>query len=521
MYQSINHIKHLDFSHFFNTNGFYPHPYTLLYSDILLPQAVIALPFSYLSTNPILVFNITFVITFILNYFSAFLFWKVIFKKDHIAFLGSLFTVFSPAFQLQMSHFQMLSIWPFFLTLYFIFKDSDRQNIKYLIYSGIFLSLQFLASVYLALFLLFSLILYYTIHLFYQRKVVDVIKRISIVIGLFIFVDGIFIKAYIDMKHYYNISRSIGEYINYSAHLSDYIFTTFRDSLLYNFSIFGKWNAFDKHFSGGLFPGFLFVVLSVFGVFVFQKIKGKTYLSIELTEQKVYFILITLCGMLFSLGPRLSFNGQYAHIPTPYWILLKFVPFFEAVRASARWYFLFYVGIVYFALSSFNSKKLKISIVLSFVSLLFIFEYIPLNVQAEKVNYFDKSYQILQEQCKYERKVLLELPLMHFDYAKGIVYGLSYISQVELASVYHKCSIVNGYSGYDPQYLFEMKDKVYAYIHKHDVDGLISYLRSHKVSFIKIDESGLLSEVKPDFISIKKEFESKVHRKLAKDLYEL
>src|SRR3990167_10472341 len=45
MSQSINHIQNLDFINFFETNAFYPHKMTLLFSDLLLPQALILLSF--------------------------------------------------------------------------------------------------------------------------------------------------------------------------------------------------------------------------------------------------------------------------------------------------------------------------------------------------------------------------------------------------------------------------------------------------------------------------------------------
>ena len=117
IFQNIQKIKSLDFLHFFDTNAFYPHKMTLLFSDILLPQSLIALPFSLIIKNPIFVFNIVFFITFIFNYCGAFLLWNKLFKNTLLAFFGSLLVVFSPFFHLQLGHFQMMSYWPFFFSL--------------------------------------------------------------------------------------------------------------------------------------------------------------------------------------------------------------------------------------------------------------------------------------------------------------------------------------------------------------------------------------------------------------------
>ena len=156
IHQNLEKITALNFANFFNSNAFYPHTHTLLFADSQLPQTLIALPFSFLSKNPILVFNFVFIITFILNYFSSFLFWKTIFKKKYLAFLGALLTVFSVFLHLEISHFQMLSFWPFFFSLYFLLKQKDNERLKNIFLAGLFLAIQFLACVYLGIFLWLS-----------------------------------------------------------------------------------------------------------------------------------------------------------------------------------------------------------------------------------------------------------------------------------------------------------------------------------------------------------------------------
>lgn len=512
MYQSIDKIVHLNFSHFFETNAFYPHPYSLLYSDILLPQAIIATPFSLFISNPILVFNMTFVVTFILNYIASLLFWKTLFKKDHLAFLGAVFTVFSPYFQLQLSHFQLLTIWPFFFSLFFLFRTQDKKNTRDLIISGVFLAVQFLASVYLAVFLLFGIILFFILSALYRRKPLGELKKAVLLIGVFVVIDAVFIKAYLDMKQYYHIVRDIREYINYSAHLSDYLFTTHRDSFFYRLQIFSKWNGFDKHFTGGLFPGFLFSALALIGVITFHRIKKNWFTSFEVSKSNVYFLLLGIAGFLFSLGPRISFNGQYAHLPAPYWIFIKFVPLFDAVRATARWYFLLYIAFIFFSLKALDGIKRYRAVLPVLFLVIFLIEYVPLGVRAEEEKYMNNEYLVLKEQCVQGRKVLLEVPVQHFDVTGGIVEGLSYITQVEFSSVYHRCYLINGYSGYDPSYLFDLKDSIYAYMSKRDTSGMLKFLRTKGVQMLKINENAFLKENRLLWEGIKPEFEQKTKK---------
>ncbi len=151
--QNISHLKSLDFPNLFNTNAFYPYTQTLFLSDTLLTPSIIGVVFSFFTKNPVLNFNLVFISTFILNYISVYLVWKKIFKNSLISFIGSLAIVFSAFFYIEIGHFQMQNYWPFFLAIFFLI-DTDIRKLKLKsLLVGIFLAIQFLASIYLAFFL--------------------------------------------------------------------------------------------------------------------------------------------------------------------------------------------------------------------------------------------------------------------------------------------------------------------------------------------------------------------------------
>ena len=58
---------------FFEANIFHPAPLTLAYSELLLPQAIQALPVYAISGNPILIYNLLFLSTFVLCGLGTFL----------------------------------------------------------------------------------------------------------------------------------------------------------------------------------------------------------------------------------------------------------------------------------------------------------------------------------------------------------------------------------------------------------------------------------------------------------------
>lgn len=499
VFQNTSKIISLNFSNFFDTNAFYPHQNTLFFSDTLIPQSLIFLPFQLLTGNLILSFNIVFLLTFVLNYISAFLLWKQIFKDNLTAFIGSLLIVFSPFFHLEFAHFQSLSFWPFLFGLYFIFKNEQTKNISNLLFAGFFLAIQFLAGAYLAVFFASTIIIFYLIKFLTGEKLIPLLKNGVIIFGVFAILDGIFIKGYLDTQKAYQIKRDIREYITYSAHLSDYVFTTRINSSLHQLPIIEKWNQFDKNHLDGkaAFPGFLLTSAALAGLLTLAKRKGKILLALTLDKQKAFFISLVIIGFLFSLGPRLNFNGNYAHIPLPYNLVLKTTPFIEAVRVPSRWSFLFYFALVYFGLTYL--KKLNLSqpkpILLGVISILLLLEYVPPNLSTHYEQYINEKYTILKNICGVKKQALLEIPVTHLDVVQGIGEGVNYISKVQLSSTYHGCNLINGYSGYDLPAIFDLRDGLYKAIENYDTETFIAQLKKNQVDILKINQEFLIKEI--------------------------
>ncbi|MDD4938195.1 MAG: hypothetical protein PHX34_04265 [Candidatus Shapirobacteria bacterium] len=497
MYQNIGHLKNLDLVNFFNTNTFYPFTNTLLFSDTFLPQTIIALPFSFFIKNTVMVFNISFLINFVLNYIALYFFWKCIFKNKLTAFLGSIFFIFSPFFYTQFGHFQMLTYWPFFFSLYFLLRKSDHL-VKNSIISGLFLALQFLASVYLSVFLLCTICIWTLVDFFYSKKSKVLLKILLILLTFFI-LDGVFIKSYVDVQKQYQVTRDIHEYILYSAHLSDYVFTSSIRSVLHQSKLLTLWNKSDKHVVGerGQFIGFLFFILFILGAFGFNKIKSKKFFSFELNKYSIFSTLILIIGLVFSLGPRLNFNGVYVHIPLPYSFLLKYVPFFDSIRALARWSFLVYLGVLYFCLLYLNKlitvKKSRVLIGLIFM--FFLIEYFPKNITSSSKVYMTNDYTYLKSNCN--NKVLIEIPYIHLFGVRGnIVDGLGYMTTILLSSLEHSCSLVNGHGGYDLPENMDMFKRLNEDVANIDYDQFLSELNVRNVSFIKFNKEFIVDEDK-------------------------
>lgn len=520
IYQGIGKISNFSFANFGATNAFYPLKDSYYFSDLFLPQAVGAYPFSLFIKNPVLVVNIVFVLTFVLNYVSLFLYWKLFFKKNWQCFLASVVLIFSPFLQLQFGHFQMQSYWPLFFSLYFFCKNKNF-NLKDLFLSGLFLVVQFLSSVYLSVFLIFTLCLKTLINIISKKNIKE-IKSILSVFLVFLIAAAYFIYGYIQVKKNYSFVRDYGEYVTYSAHVSDYFFTSGINSVVSNSLIYKKWNSFNKHDWGEMaaFPGFAVTIAVLFYLFKISYKEKVLKIKIKLNNDDLFFILLLIFGLLFSIGPRINFNGAYSGIPTPYTFLIKYIPFFDSVRGLARWSFLFYFGLSYFFVKYLSNKK--IWLIFIFV-IIFLLENFPLSLISTNENYIDSnSDYILNNYCSKNKAVLLEIPMNHLMVGTGVIDGLNYISKRQLASIYTNCLLVNGYSGYEPPEQTKYYEDVDNALSNKKLDKFLTLLKNRNITFVRITPELIVANKKDNYLEvINRMMVSKKLLKLSVNLYML
>lgn len=501
----INHnvdaFKSLKIDGFFDSNIFYPNKGTFLFSDILLLPSILALVLSYFTSNVLISFNLLFFVTFLLNCLAAFFFWNRIFSNKTFVYFATALTSFSPYVFLSINHFQLFSFWPMLLGMSFLFDN--HISFKKIFLIGVISGLQFATGVYLSIFMLFAIFIWFVLKIFYERlsrKMVSLrILQILIFSCAFLLTAGLFITKYIQVKNAYYITRDYGEYVLYSAHLSDYIFTSHYGSLLSTSKLGEKWNSYNKHLVGESagFPGFVILTLAAIGIFGFRKSKNEIIFAFDLNFTRVYFVILTITAFIFSLGPRLNVNGAYTAIPLPYHLIMKLVPILEPIRAPSRWMVLFYLGLIYFSiiglkkiLQHFPSK----SWIIIAAGALFFIELIPINKTTEAKDYYPGVYQVISKQCQSTPLVLLEYPLTQFFKEANLYTNLTYRTQIMLASVNHKCYLINGYHGYIPETFNDYESRLFNAVEKHDSFLFWNLLTDRKVDLIKLNKDDLYDD---------------------------
>lgn len=500
MFQTIQKISTLSFTSFFSTNAFYPFESTLLFSDLLLPQSVIGFLFSLFTKNPILVFNLTFLSTILLNNATAYLMWQKVFSDKRVLWFVCMVTSVFPFLFLQLGHFQMITLWPLYLGIAILFNDT--RTIKWGITLGLLVTVQFLASVYLAVFLL-SFIGIWGVFTFFRAVTKD--KKQLLIFGLvtgvvFSVTCGPILSSYLKVKNAYEITRNYGEYVLYAAQPSDYLFNAAYNSELSKTTLFQKINSYDWHFSGERMgsPGILILVLAFAGLGFIKNTHKEFQIIFPKSILHILFLTSVLVGYVFSLGPKLTINGSFTSLPLPYAVFLKTVPLFEPIRATGRWALLFYLGLIYFAGVGLTKLLKKINIngflLVGIAFMLYCYEMVPLDKTVASNEYYSDIYEIIEQRCLHQKAVLLEYPLGQDTTDINVATNLSYKTTQLLATLHHKCFLVNGYAGYDPKDYSRFEQELTTAVNEKDEISFKKLLEQRNVSLFKLNKHDLYKE---------------------------
>lgn len=140
---------------FFDTNIFYPHANTLAYSELLIPQLLVAAPVILASGNPVLAHNVVLLFSILTTALGSYAlaFWLT--ESRSASFAAGLILAFCPFMFGHLVHVQILFAGGIPLTFLFLFRwmESGRSRDAALV--GLFYSIQALANGYYAVYLTF------------------------------------------------------------------------------------------------------------------------------------------------------------------------------------------------------------------------------------------------------------------------------------------------------------------------------------------------------------------------------
>lgn len=506
IYQNnINHFSNFDFSNIYETNAIYPFKYTLSFAEHMYFPSLLVWIISILTKNVIAQYNILLVLNHILIFFASVLFFRKILKSNFAALIATFYFSFSPYFFVKVGHFQMIFLWPMLISLYFLTSFFEKGNKKILALSGIFAGIEFLSSVYLGIMNLVIIFFWFAVEILYKKFVFkNLFKQILIIFTAFFITSSISLAGYFLVNKEYNIKRDYGEYVTYSANLSDYFFPARRQlSLVYSSPAFQKIKSFNHHQIGefAAFVGFLPLGFAVYKLWPrIKKSSDNLAIDFSLTKIASLSIILILTGFILSLGPRLFVNGLYTEIPLPYDLILKVFTPIGIIRAVARWHYLvifgftLLLGLGYLKFEQRVAKTSEIKKMILLLSILFLafVEFYSLTPFPSSYRNWqaDSSYTFLRNEVCKNNTTLLEYPFHYRNLDGDIVKDVNYMAQILLNSTQHSCKILSGYYGYEPPKYLEIRDE----FNNGFDEGDIKIIRDLNIDYLKFNKYAITSQ---------------------------
>lgn len=364
-------------------------------------------------TNKFFAYNFWFIFSFVLSALGAYLLSDYFLKNHWAAFLAGLIFAFAPFHMYQAMSINVGTMhqeWlPFFVL--FLFKFFEKFQLKYFTPASLFVLLITITEHQLLAFTALFVTLFLIWQLSTRKEILKNKQFLGFVfgaVGLLAFVAITFfyplIKVAVSQENY--LAVSVSQARQYSAKFLDPLVPPAFNSIWPSQAI-----AMQEFFLGGgrgkvsYFLGYS--VLLLLGVAFFQAFKKKN-------QAMLFWILAFFVFYLFSLGPIFVVGKNEYFLP--YYLIYKYVPFFENIRTTGR--FFVYVMLAASVLAGYGftillakikEKKPKFQnfFLIFFFSLIVLLEFSAIPLSLENLAY-SQFYDLLA--CDPEQYSILEIP---------------------------------------------------------------------------------------------------------------
>ena len=205
----------------FDTNIFYPYPNTLAYSEILFPNVLLSVPIFALTDNPLLTYNLMFLLSFTLSAFGLYLLAYRLSGNRYAAFLAGSVFAFSPYRAGHLSQLQLLTMQWMPLALLYLDRYLGRRKAKDGLLFCAFFVAQCLSSFYYAFYtgLAVGLYLLYYFVLRWRRISPSLVLRLALLGGLIAVLVLPFALPYFRVNRALGMERTLSELVAFSPRL--------------------------------------------------------------------------------------------------------------------------------------------------------------------------------------------------------------------------------------------------------------------------------------------------------------
>ncbi len=351
----VGHALTTDPLHLFDANIFYPYRNTLAFSEVLLPQGLLALPINLASGNTVLGYNLVLLFSLLLAAYGMYL---LVFDLTHqrgAGIVAGVIFAFNPFNLSNLAQVQLLSFGWMPLALLALRRmielrpqtavgpqtvDRRPPPISALRFASgefthpmlfaLFFSLQVLSSIYygflaalaIALYVLWSVIRHRALRFTFYVSILIRLSFSAIIIAVLVVP---ILLPYLQVQRELGFERKIEESEQFSASLKLYTEVSPQNV------VYGSLLSPRQPVTAGcypqdnLFPGLVAVGLAIAGIIAARN------------RERWFYLCLLLFAFVFSLGPRLYLTPTDAtSILLPYRRLYDAIPLMHALRAPVR-----------------------------------------------------------------------------------------------------------------------------------------------------------------------------------------
>ncbi len=399
----------------FDGGIFYPHPDTLFYSDLHRITALAFTPLLTFTHDIRLVYPWVLFTGQLLTGLVIYLWcWELSNRKWVAAVITSAVLISAIRIEYQV-HLQMWSMQYWLLSVYLFWKYLSQNKNKLLLFSGLFLGLQWWESplpVYFAILMLSAVC-------FGLRK----IKPILIVLAISTVIGVPVIFKYWQIGHGFAYQRSVREAAHGGMSVND------------------MW---EKYFSPGLIVMLIASIITPPSPSYFKRGSRGGVIG--------WLLIIVFVSFILALGPVLKWRGHTVKIhnwpiPLPYAPAYYLIPGMSAFRTPARW--IWVTGFSVALLASIKLRNVSNSKLLILLGIILITGSRTTSnvIRLPNVADYPPVYKWLKTQ---PGQTLLELPVYLWSDTDG---------REEMRMIYrldHAKTLANGFSGFTPPDYYEV-----------------------------------------------------------------
>lgn len=465
---------------FFDANIFVPFQRSLAFSEINLSQALLALPVTVVSANPVLGYNVALCLTFVLSGWGMYLLARQVTGNAWGGIAAGVVFTFNAYKLSNLAQIQLLSLhWLPFALLFLdrilrraqAHRGGWRAALPDVLATAVFLTLQALASFYYAIFAGLAVGLFVLCRWAGEPHTLNRTTVLSLAVAGCLAVLAVlpFAIPYFQVQQELGFQRSLAESEPFSASLSQYT------QALPNNLLYGRWLAprqpvvIGGYALDALFPGLFTTLMALAGA----------VLAIRAWRRGLFHLVLVPFSFALSLGPVLHLTAETKlDLPfaLPYAWLYALVPGFQALRAPARFSILLFLGLSLLAAWAVAAlSRLSHGRVLALSALVLLgLECLTVPAaQVYPVPVGEAVPPVYRWLAKQSPTTILELPLGGRDARQTLLY--------QYFSTYHWQRTPDGYSGFIPpqhgEMVYEMSSfpsqRSLALLHGYGVEYLV------------------------------------------------